>query len=113
MLTERESAGRLFLCADWNAGSNLGDSMRLCIICKNTIEAERDDAMPDTRLCALHGKEIEKFGGEFRLGAVQEKTSKKTSFKVNYGGISTTRTRNLIALEKLQDEYEMAQFEKE
>jgi len=87
--------------------------MRLCIVCKKAIESEREEAMPDTRLCAQHGNEIEKFGGEFRLSAVQERTSKKTSFKVNYGGISTTRTRNQIALEKLQDEYELKKFEQE
>ena len=85
--------------------------MRLCIVCKKTIEPAREEAIPDTRLCTQHGVEITKFGGEFRLSAVQERTSKKTSFKVNYGGISTTRKRNDIALEKLQDEYELKQFD--
>lgn len=87
--------------------------MRLCIVCKQPIEAAREEVISDTRLCTLHGKEIEKFGGEFKMSAEQERTSKKSSFKVNYGGISTTRTRNEIALEKLQDAYELEQFEKE
>ena len=87
--------------------------MRLCIICKQPIETDREEAIPDTRLCTEHGKEIERYGGEFRLSAVQEKTSKKTSFKVNYGGISTTRIRNDVALEKLQDAFEIAQFEQD
>jgi len=83
------------------------------MICKQPIESEREEAIPDTRLCAAHGQEIEQFGGEFKLSAEQEKTSKKTSFKVNYGGISTTRTRNIVAMEKLKDAYDLAQFEPE
>ena len=87
--------------------------MRLCMICKKEIETERDEAMPDTRLCAAHGKEIEQYGGEFRVAAEQEKTSKKTSMKVNYGGISAARIRNHDAIERLQDALELKRFENE
>lgn len=80
--------------------------MRLCVICKQQIEAERIEAITGTRLCTEHGKEIEQFGGEFKLSASQEKTSKKTSFKINYGGISTSTERNHNALEDLKDLYE-------
>lgn len=85
--------------------------MRLCIICKKPIEAEREEVISDTRLCLIHGREIEKFGGEFRMSAEQETTSKKSSMKKNYGAVSTTRVRNDAAIEDLRDAYEAAQFE--
>lgn len=85
--------------------------MRLCIVCKAPIEAERIDSMPSTRLCLAHGKEIEAYGGEFKLSATQERTSKPGSLKLNYGGISTTTVRNEGALERLLDDYERRQFE--
>lgn len=87
--------------------------MRLCSICKQQIEPEREEAMPDTRLCSEHGRQIEKFGGEFRLSASQERTSKKSSMKVNYGGISTTRTRNDEAIEQLREEYHIQQAQQQ
>ena len=80
--------------------------MRLCIICKKEIETERIETIKGTRLCTEHGKEIEQFGGEFKLSATQERTSKKTSLKVNYGSVSTARVRNHNALEDLKDLYE-------
>jgi len=85
--------------------------MRFCIVCKAEIEAERIQSIPATRLCAKHAKEIERFGGEFKLSASQERTSKQGSLKVNYGGIATNSTRNEEALNKLLDEYEAAQYE--
>ena len=83
--------------------------MRLCAICKQEIEMDRIEAMPETRLCTKHGKEIEKFGGEFKMSATQERTSKQGSLKLNYGGISTERVRNDEALERLKDEFEKKQ----
>ena len=87
--------------------------MRLCVICKQAIEEDRLDAISDTRLCTQHGREIEKFGGEFKLSAEQERTSKKSSLKVNYGGITTFRKRNHDAIDDLRDEWELKQFETE
>lgn len=78
---------------------------RLCFVCKNEIEPERLEAIPQTRLCTQHGHEIQKFGGEFILSASQERTSKKTSLKVNYGGITTSSTRNDDGMEQLREEY--------
>ena len=52
------------------------------------------EAMPEARLCTRLGMEIEKFGGEFKMSATQERTSRQGSLKLNYGGISTTRVRN-------------------
>lgn len=85
--------------------------MRFCIVCKAEIEADRIQAIPATRLCVRHAREIERFGGEFKLSASQERTSKKGSLKVNYGGIATNSTRNEEALNKLLDEYEASQYE--
>lgn len=78
---------------------------RLCFVCKKPIEKERLDAIAETRLCAQHGREIQDLGGEFILSATQEKTSKKTSLKVNYGGITTTSTRNQYAMDELREKF--------
>ena len=85
--------------------------MRYCIVCKTEIESERMEAIPATRLCVQHGKEIQKYGGEFRLSASQERTSKQSSLKINYGGISTTSKRNDDALNRLLDDYEKQQLQ--
>jgi len=87
--------------------------MRLCTICKNEIEPERIEAIKGTWLCTEHGKEIEQFGGEFKLTASQERTSKKTSMKVNYGSVSAARVRNNDAMEDLRDLHERKQWETE
>lgn len=87
--------------------------MRLCIVCKCEIESERIDAIPATRLCTQHGKEIQKYGGEFTLSASQERTSKAGSLKLNYGGISTSSTRNEDALNRLLDAYEKHKLDAE
>ena len=84
--------------------------MRLCIVCKTEIDAERIEAIPETRLCTEHGREIRKYGGEFVVSASHERTSKPGSLKLNNGGISTSQTRNDEAVERLPDEYEADQF---
>ena len=43
--------------------------------------------------------------GEFLTIATQERTSKQGSLKRNYGGVTTTRTRNLEAIERLREQY--------
>ena len=83
--------------------------MRLCIVCKSEIESERIEVIPATRLCSLHGRQIQQYGGEFIVSASQERTSKQGSMKINYGGISTTSTRNEDALNELLDAYESQQ----
>ncbi len=87
--------------------------MRRCIVCKRDIESERAEGMPATRLCTEHGREIEKYGGEFTLSASQERTSKAGSLKLNYGGITTTSTRNEKAIGRLLDDYERRQMDAE
>ncbi|WP_425400730.1 hypothetical protein [Aeoliella sp.] len=81
--------------------------MRFCEICKQEIEAERAEALADTRLCTKHGREIQQFGGEFRVVATQERSSKAGSLKINYGGVATSKERNTEAIEKLRDAYEL------
>lgn len=77
-----------------------------CEVCKQPIEPERFDSDPKTRLCSQHAEEIKKYGGEFKLDASEEKTSKTTSLKHNYGGgISVTRTRNQEAIDQLKEDY--------
>jgi hypothetical protein len=79
--------------------------IRMCEICKQPIDAERLEGSPETRLCTTHAAEIQQYGGEFLMQAVQERTSKAGSLKLNYGGITTTRTRNVEAMQKLKDAY--------
>ena len=85
--------------------------MGRCIVCKSEIDSDRMHAIPATRLCVEHGKEIQDFGGEFIMTASQERTSKQGSLKLNYGGVSTTNVRNEDALNRLLDEYERQQFD--
>jgi hypothetical protein len=79
---------------------------RPCAICLKPIEAERIEALPETRLCLAHAQQIQKYGGEFILTATQERTSKPGSLKRNYGGISTSQRRNHEGIERLREEYE-------
>ena len=79
---------------------------RRCEIRKQEIDPERLEFLPETRLCLTHAKLIEKYGGEFVISATQERTSKPGSLKRNYGGVSTTSTRNTSAVEKLRQDYE-------
>ncbi len=81
---------------------------RLCEICKQPIDADRADGLPDTRPCGQHAEEVQAFGDEFIMTAEQERTSKASSLKVNYGGIATTKTRNYRAMAKLRDAYDKA-----
>lgn len=77
-----------------------------CEICKQPIEPERFDSDPKTRLCSRHAEEIKKYGGEFKPAASEEKTSKATSLKHNYGGgISVTFIRNQEAIDQLREDY--------
>ena len=80
--------------------------MRLCMVCKQQIESDRLEVIPETRLCITHGKQIQKYGGEFTVTASQERTSKQGSLKHNYGGVTTSTVRNEAAMTQLIDEYE-------
>ncbi|HVS36998.1 MAG TPA: hypothetical protein VMS17_15665 [Gemmataceae bacterium] len=69
------------------------------------IAPGRLEAVPETRLCAEHARQIEKLGGEFIRTMVQERTSKAGSLKRSYGSASIHKTRNYEAMEKLKAEY--------
>lgn len=81
-------------------------AVRFCEICKAEIDAVRAEHAPETRLCTEHARAIEKFGGEFITIATHERTSKQGSLKQNYGGVTTTRMRNVEAMERLRQEFE-------
>jgi hypothetical protein len=78
---------------------------RPCEICKNLIEPERIETIPETRLCTEHARMIAKHGGEFTLSSTQESLGKVGSLKRNYGGITPEKSRNSRALEALRREY--------
>lgn len=80
--------------------------LRMCEVCKQPIELERAEGFPDTRLCSQHAREIQAFGGEFITSASQEVTSKAGSLKRNYGGVTTMRTRNHAAVQRLRERYQ-------
>jgi len=57
------------------------------------IPAERIEAIPETEICVECSREV---GGEFKLIAVRERTSKPGSLKLNYGGISVKKVRKQL-----------------
>jgi hypothetical protein len=77
-------------------------AVRFCEICKGEINAERAAHAPETRLCMEHARAVEEFGGEFITIGPHERTSKQGSLKQNYGGVTTTRMRNVQAVERLR-----------
>jgi hypothetical protein len=83
----------------------MADRVRVCEICGATIEAERVEAVPETRLCIDHAKAIQKYGGEFLLTSRRVSLGKDGSMKKNYGDVSSELRRNEQAMQKLRDEY--------
>jgi hypothetical protein len=79
--------------------------VRPCEVCRELIDEERLEVLPETRLCTECAKKITKHGGEFTVSSVADSLGKVGSLKKNYGGISTHKTRNNLAVEKLRDEY--------
>lgn len=63
---------------------------RSCARCGVMIPVERLEAMPETEICVSCSQEI---GGEFKLVAIRERTSKPGSLKLNYGGVSIKKVR--------------------
>ncbi len=82
----------------------MSEQTRPCEICKQPIERERIAALPATRLCTEHARQIAKFGGEFRATATTEGTGQKTG----RGVVAINQTRNTDAIEKLRAAYEAA-----
>ncbi len=82
---------------------------RPCEICRQPIDPERLEVVPETRLCGEHARKATRFGGEFIVTAVTERLSKAGSLKINYGGVTPSKRRNHRALEKLREEYRQEQ----
>ncbi len=80
-------------------------AIRGCAVCNELIEEERAENDPETELCQIHAKEITKYGGEFKPKATDERTSKSTSMKINYGSVSVERVRNKEAVKLLREDY--------
>jgi hypothetical protein len=81
-------------------------AQRFCAICKQLINPERAEAIPETILCTQHAHEIAQFGGEFVTRVSHDKTSKPGSLKKNFGGVTTKKFHNDIAIRKLRAKYE-------
>ena len=87
----------------------MSENTRQCEICQAPIDPERIEVLPETRLCTEHARKIGKYGGEFKVTMSQERLSKPGSLKRNYGGVSTSKTRNHDAIEKLRTDYQAEQ----
>lgn len=66
---------------------------RPCARCNEMIPAERIEAIPETLVCVRCSQEM---GGEFKIVAIAEKTSKEGSLKKNYGSYMTRKIRKPI-----------------
>ena len=90
----------------------MSEQTRPCEICGRPIEAERIEVIPETRLCIAHAHEIEKYGKEFVITGKLERTSKEGSLKRNYGGVTTSKRRNELAIRRLREAYQEEQEQK-
>jgi hypothetical protein len=90
----------------------MSSTTRPCQICKQPIDPERVEALPDTRLCTEHAREIQKYGGEFTVTGTLERTSKPGSIKQNFGGVSTEKKRNVEGLRKLAEAFDREHSQK-
>ncbi len=79
--------------------------VRACEVCRRWIQPGRLEAERHTLLCVECAVKIQKYGGEFILRTVQERTSKAGSLKRSYGSASIHKSRNYEAMEKLKAEH--------
>ena len=75
---------------------------RPCEVCGNPIEPLRLEAIPDTRLCEEHGRQVNEF-----IYVRQERVvrGKESSLKGTGIEITQKKSRNTSASEKLRDTY--------
>lgn len=52
-------------------------ALRFCEVCKQEIENERAEHLPETRLCVEHARQIQDFGGEFRVRELRKTQQRK------------------------------------
>jgi hypothetical protein len=88
------------------------EKTRPCEICGQPIEPERLEVIPETRLCIAHARQIEQYGKEFVITGKLERTSKEGSLKRNYGGVTTSKRRNELAIRRLREAYQEEQEQK-
>ena len=79
---------------------------RFCEVCKQPIDVERAEALPETKLCEVHAKAILEFGGESIRVNEEERSNKVESLKKNVSGVKTKKVRNMAAMEKLRKKIE-------
>lgn len=85
----------------------MDETTRPCAVCGQMIDPERAEALPETRLCGLHAREIARYGGEFRVTVSQSRLNKAGSMKRNPGDVAVTgKTRNEKAIAKLRADYQ-------
>jgi hypothetical protein len=78
---------------------------RPCEICGEMIDPERAEALPDTRLCTEHARQMAKFGGEFKISLKQTNLGKQGSLKKNAGDVAVAgKRRNTLGVAKLKEE---------
>jgi hypothetical protein len=75
---------------------------RPCEVCGNPIEAVRLEAVPDTRLCEEHAKQVNEF-----IYVRQERVvrGKESSFKGTGVEITQKKIRNADGIRKLRDAF--------
>lgn len=66
---------------------------QLCARCDEEIPTERLETLPDTQVCVRCAREM---GGEFKLYATAERTSKAESIKIGYGSYRIKKVRKPI-----------------
>ncbi len=74
---------------------------RPCQRCGEPLDAERIEALPETRLCKPCSQQI---GGDFQRTFQQESLGKTESLKKNYGSINVTKKRKKIAKKEIPDD---------
>lgn len=82
---------------------------RGCEVCKQQIDAERAEALPRTRLCTKHARQLERRDkrGELIRVVSEESTTKQGSLKKTGGaGIFVDFVRNVEAIAKLRETFE-------
>jgi hypothetical protein len=75
---------------------------RPCEVCGKPIEALRLEAVPDTRLCEEHGRQVNEF-----IYVRQERVvrGKESSLKGTGIEITQKKSRNTAAIKKLREAY--------
>lgn len=84
----------------------MSEQTRPCEVCGVPIDPERIDALPETRLCTEHAKQVAGYGGEFLLTATQTSLGKDGSLKKNYGDVSVRQKRNTEGVRRLIEDYD-------